>query len=99
VELTWWVVAILGCVGLAMCVAAALLQPMDRDRRRLRLLANVGRLTRLPEYRRAARLRTLSAVVALVLLVLLNYFTRVVMYGAAWAYTSEREPDLNAESS
>ncbi len=69
-ELTWWVVAILGCVGLAMCVAAALLQPMDRDRRRLRLLANVGRLTRLPEYRRAARLRTLSAVVALVLLVL-----------------------------
>jgi membrane protein len=37
--------------------------------------------------------------VALVLLVLINYFTRVVMYGAAWAYTSEREPDLNAESS
>ena len=69
-ELTWWVVAILGCVGLAMCVGAALLQPMDRERRRLRLLANVGRLTRLPEYRRAARLRTLSAVVAIVLLVL-----------------------------
>jgi hypothetical protein len=70
VELTWWVVAILGCIGLAMCVAAALFQPTARERRRLRLLANVGRLTRLPEYRRAARLRTLSAVVALVLLVL-----------------------------
>jgi len=35
--------------------------------------------------------------VALVLLVLINYFTRVVMYGAAWAFTSEREPDLNQE--
>ncbi len=32
--------------------------------------------------------------VALVLLVLINYFSRVVMYGAAWAYTSQRAPDL-----
>ena len=31
---------------------------------------------------------------ALVLLVLINYFSRVVMYGAAWAYTSKRPPDL-----
>lgn len=31
---------------------------------------------------------------ALVLLVLINYFSRVVMFGAAWAYTSAREPDL-----
>lgn len=30
----------------------------------------------------------------LVLLVLINYFSRVVMLGAAWAYTSGREPDL-----
>ncbi len=30
----------------------------------------------------------------LVLLVLINYFSRVVMYGAAWAYTSGREPDI-----
>jgi hypothetical protein len=66
----WWVVAILGCVAMAMCIGAVLLQPMGSERRRLRLLANVGRLTRLPEYRRAARLRTLSAVVALSLLVL-----------------------------
>jgi hypothetical protein len=70
VELTWWVVAILGCVALAVCIAAGLLQPTDSERRRVRLLANVGRLTRLPEYRRAARLRALSAVVTLVLLVL-----------------------------
>jgi len=32
--------------------------------------------------------------VSLVLLVLINYFSRVVMYGAAWAYTSKRVPDL-----
>ena len=51
VDLTWWVVAIAGCVGLAICIAVALLQPMDAERRHLRPLANVGRLTRLPEYR------------------------------------------------
>lgn len=67
-ELTWWVVAIAGCLGLAMCIAAALLQPMGAERRRVRLLANVERLTRLPEYRRAARRRTLSAIAAIVLL-------------------------------
>jgi hypothetical protein len=75
VELTWWVVAIAGCVGLAVCIATVLLRPMDEERRSLRLLANVGRLTRLPEYRRAARLRTLSAVVAIGLL--------VVVFGAS----------------
>ncbi|MBY0287846.1 MAG: hypothetical protein K2X52_11920 [Mycobacteriaceae bacterium] len=74
-ELTWWVVAIAGCLGLACCIAAVLLKPMRTVRRRLRLLANVDRLTRLPEYRRAARLRTLSAVVAIALL--------TVIFGAA----------------
>jgi hypothetical protein len=68
VELTWWVVAIAGCLGLAICIAAVLLAPMRSEHRQLRLLANVGRLTRLPEYRRAARLRTLSAVAAIVFL-------------------------------
>jgi hypothetical protein len=68
VELTWWVVAIAGCLGLAICIAAALLQPRATEQRRVRLLANVERLTRLPEYRRAARLRTLSAVIAIALL-------------------------------
>jgi hypothetical protein len=69
-ELTWWVVAILGCVALAVCIAAALLQPVKSQRRPLRRLANVDRLTRLPEYRRAIYLRTLAAVVAFVLLML-----------------------------
>ncbi|MFI5506296.1 hypothetical protein ACIA48_02430 [Mycobacterium sp. NPDC051804] len=67
-ELTWWMVAIAGCLGLAICIAAGLVKPMRMAPRRLRLLANVERLTRLPEYRRAARLRTLSAVAAIVLL-------------------------------
>jgi hypothetical protein len=71
VELTWWAVAIAGCVGLAACIVTVLLRPMDEERRSLRLLANVGRLTRLPEYRRAARRRTLSAVVAIGLLVVI----------------------------
>jgi hypothetical protein len=67
-ELTWWVVAIAGCLGLAACIAAVLLTPMHTERRRLRLLANVDRLTGLPEYRRAARLRMLSAAAAIMLL-------------------------------
>ena len=29
-----------------------------------------------------------------VLLVMINYFSRVMVFGAAWAYTSPREPDL-----
>ena len=70
-DLTWWVVAIAGCVGLALCIAAVLLRPMDAERRRLRPLANVGRLTQLPEYVRAARLRSLSTIVAIVLLLVM----------------------------
>ena len=70
-ELTWWVVVIAGCLGLAICIAAVLVRPMRAEPRRLRLLANVERLTRLPEYRRAARLQTLSAVVAIILLTLI----------------------------
>jgi hypothetical protein len=75
VELIWWGVAIAGIVGLAICIATALLKPVKTERRRMRLLANVERLTRLPEYRRAARLRTLSAMVAIALL--------TVVFGAA----------------
>jgi hypothetical protein len=75
VELIWWVVAIAGILGLAICIVAALLKPMRTEQRRMRLLANVERLTQLPEYRRAARLRTLSAVAAILLL--------TVVFGAA----------------
>ena len=74
-ELIWWVVAIAGFVGLAICIVVGLLRPVKTEQRRMRLLANVERLTRLPEYRRAARLRTLSAVAAIVLL--------TVIFGAA----------------
>ncbi|CAN5555657.1 hypothetical protein BH09ACT7_BH09ACT7_44870 [soil metagenome] len=78
-DLIWWAVMIAGLVGLAICIGAVLLRPMDIERR-LRLLANVGRLTRLPEYRRAARLRTLSAVVAIILLLVI--FSAAVIVAA-----------------
>lgn len=69
-DLIWLVVAIAGCVALAICIAAVLFRPMDAERRQLRPLANVGRLTTLPEYVRAARIRSSSMVVAMVLLVI-----------------------------
>jgi hypothetical protein len=71
VDLTWWVVAIAGCVALAICIAAVVFRPMDAERRQLRPLANVGRLTTLPEYVRAARIRSSSMVIAMVLLVVI----------------------------
>ncbi|BDX34920.1 hypothetical protein TUM20985_54670 [Mycobacterium antarcticum] len=73
--LTWILVVIVGCVGLAGCIVAVLMRPMADERRRLRPLANAGRLTRLPEYVRAVRARTRAAVVTIGLL--------VVMFGAA----------------
>ncbi len=78
--LTWWVVVIAGCVGLAICIGAVLLIPMDTERRRPRLLANLDRLTGLPEYVRAARLRALSTAVVVALLVVT--FTAAVLAGA-----------------
>ncbi|MET0702679.1 MAG: hypothetical protein ABWY93_23750 [Mycobacterium sp.] len=78
-DLIWWVVLIAGLLGLAICIVAVL-RPMATERRRFRLLANASRLTRLPEYRRAARLRTLSAVVAIVLLVVI--FTASIVTAA-----------------
>jgi hypothetical protein len=44
---------------------------MDAERRQLRPLANVSRLTQLPEYIRAARLRSASMIIAMVLLVVM----------------------------
>jgi hypothetical protein len=61
-------VVIAGCVALAVCIIAVLLRPMTAERRRLRPLANAGRLTTLPEYARAVRSRTRAAVVTMVLL-------------------------------
>jgi hypothetical protein len=69
VDLIWMVVAIAGCVALAVCIAAVLLRPMEGERRRLRPLANAHRLTTLPEYVRAKRMRTRTALVTMALLV------------------------------
>ncbi len=67
-DLIWWLVAIAGCLALAGCVGLALLPRQSVDQDEFMPLANTGRLTRLPEYVRAARRRTVSAVVAMVML-------------------------------
>jgi hypothetical protein len=74
-DLRWWPIAVAGLVCLAVAFALALLLPMEQLRRQLRPLANTGRLTRLPEFARVARARSLSMIVTIVLLVL--------MFGAA----------------
>lgn len=65
-DLTWWIVAIAGCLALALCIVAALSRPVAG--RRFRRLANVERITKLPAYVRAVRRRTVATVAALVLL-------------------------------
>ncbi len=67
-DLRWWLVAIAGCVALAVGIAAAALWPTD-GRRELRPLASTARLTRLPEYRRAVRMRSIWLTVSTLLLV------------------------------
>jgi len=75
VAVMWWPVAVIGIVALIGCFALAALLPSAPGRRRLRPLANTGRLTRLPEYARAARLQSASTIAVLALL--------VVLFGAA----------------
>lgn len=67
-DLICWAVAIAGCLALAGCVASALLLKPSAAPDEFTPLANTGRLTRLPEYARAARRRTMAAVVAMVTL-------------------------------
>lgn len=69
--LNWWSVAVIGFACLAGAVALALLVPTKQAQRKLRPLANTARLTRLPEYARVARARTVSMIITIVLLVLL----------------------------
>lgn len=87
-ELRWPAVALAGLGLLLVCVAVAVLLPIAKRRRKLRPLAHVDRLTRLPEYVRAARMRTLSTAVAIALLALL--FVAVLLAGAR-----PTEPDPN----
>ena len=68
--LSWWPVAVIGLLGLAAVVAAAWLLPLERQHPQPVLLANTRRLTRLPEYIRVARVRSLAVIIALALLVL-----------------------------
>lgn len=68
-DLIWWAVAMVGCLALAGCVGLALLPKPSVDRDQFIPLANTRRLTRLPAYVRTARRRTVSAVVAIAMLV------------------------------
>lgn len=92
-DLIWLVVAIAGCVALATCIALVLLRPMDSERRRLRPIANAARLTRLPEYVRARRARTRSAVIAMVLLVVTFACAVAVAARPTGLPTSARQSD------
>ncbi|MBJ7463374.1 MAG: hypothetical protein JHD38_07055 [Mycolicibacterium sp.] len=69
-DVIYWGVAIVGCVALAACIAAALLPPRRDQPERLRALANTSRLTGLPEYARAVRRHTVIATAAVAVLVL-----------------------------
>lgn len=62
-ELKWWPPIVAGLVCLAVCAAAAALVPMAKVQRTLRPLANVDRLTRLPEYARVYRIYFISMVI------------------------------------
>ena len=97
-DLKWWPVAVAGLVCLAATFVLVMLLPMEQVRRRLRPLANTARLTRLPEYIRVIRSRTLSMIVTIALLVLL--FGAAVLATArptGWSWeigTSEPPTDI-----
>jgi hypothetical protein len=67
-DLRWWVVVILACVALAVGIVLAVWRPVDTDARRFRPLANVERLTSLPGYVRAVRVKALTTAATLALL-------------------------------
>lgn len=71
---TWWLIVIVACLGLAAAIVVAM-RPTHPDPSAWRPLANVARLTGLPAYVRAARRRTVRTVATLGLL--------AVAFGAA----------------
>ncbi|AQA01092.1 hypothetical protein BVC93_00185 [Mycobacterium sp. MS1601] len=79
-ELTWWPVTLLGVAALIVVAAVVWAAPFRTDRSHVRPLANVARLTALPEYVRAYRIYVASMMVALVLLVVT--FAAAVVAGA-----------------
>ena len=92
-DLNWLPVAIVGCLALALCLAAVLLRPMHAEERRLRPLANVQRLTRLPEYVRARRARTRAALITIALLAVVFVGSVLVASRPSGSYTSARQID------
>lgn len=91
-ELSWWPVAIAGLLCLAVAVALAVFSPMEQVRRWLRPLAHTSRLTRLPEYARLARMRSLAMVITLVLLVVM--FCAAVLASArptGWSWSADSD--------
>lgn len=78
--LSWWPVAVVGFACLAGALVLALLPSTRQRQRQRRPLANTARLTRLPEYARIVRARTMSMLVTIALLVLL--FAAAVLAGA-----------------
>ncbi|MCH9761749.1 MAG: hypothetical protein K0U75_14025 [Actinomycetia bacterium] len=69
-ELRWGWVLMLGLIVAVIVVVVALVAPLPAVQRRLRPLANVARLTRLPEYARAAGLQRGSLLITATLAVL-----------------------------
>jgi hypothetical protein len=83
-----------GC--LVLCVVLATLLPMAQTRRRLRPLAHVDRLTRLPEYARQNRVRLVSMVVTTALLVVM--FCAAVLAAARPVGLSAAGRDFDARN-
>ena len=76
-ELRWAAVLIAGAAALAAVIAWALLAPLAKNTAVLRPLAHVDRLTGMPEYARAARIRFWCMLAALLLL--LAVFTAALL--------------------
>ena len=92
-ELRWWPVVVAGLVCLAVCVTLAALLPMPQVRRRLRPLAHVDRLTRLPEYVRVVRLQFWSMLGLVALLVILLLETLLASSRPAGFSFASRDAD------
>lgn len=67
-DLKWWPILVAGVVCLAVGVIAAWQLPVQRVQRRLRPLAHVDRLTRLPEFARVQRVYRVSMAISAAML-------------------------------
>ena len=67
-DLKWWPILVGGVVCLAVGIIAAWQLPVQRVQRRLRPLAHVDRLTRLPEFARVQRVYRVSMAISAAML-------------------------------